>query len=128
MLDCSYVEQVTGAAPAAADRHGVGVSVRWSPLDGAALLDDLAADRTVRGVVLTSTTWGVLARIPAGLRGRVVSIGVGTDAVPSVDVDNLGGATALLHHLVASGRRRIAMIEPPAANAARRGWAGRTAR
>jgi DNA-binding LacI/PurR family transcriptional regulator len=118
VLDCSYVEQVTGAVAGAADRHGVGVSARWSPPDGGPSFDDLAADRTVRGVVLVNTTWAVLARVPAGLHGRVVSIGAGTDEVPSIDVDNLGGAAALLHHLVASGRRRIAMIEPPAANVA----------
>jgi DNA-binding LacI/PurR family transcriptional regulator len=110
----AYMGRVLNAATAVADRHGVGVSLRWSPVHARGLLDGLAADRSVHGVVLLNTTWELLDAVPAGLRGRLVSIGIGNRAVPSVDVDSLAGALAVLRHLCASGRRRVAMIEPPA--------------
>jgi DNA-binding LacI/PurR family transcriptional regulator len=112
-LECGYIQQVAGAAAAVVDRHDVGVALRWAPVDGPGLLAGLATDRSVHGVILVNTTYPVLDSLPARLRGRVVSIGVGSDAVPSIDVDNLAGATAVLHHLCAT-RARIAMIEPPA--------------
>jgi DNA-binding LacI/PurR family transcriptional regulator len=112
--DCEYTSQLVTAASVAADRHGVGVTLRWSPVHARGLLDGLSADRSVHGVVLVNTTWELLESVPAALRGRVVSVGVGNRDVPSVDVDSLAGALAVLRHLCATGRRRIAMIEPPA--------------
>jgi DNA-binding LacI/PurR family transcriptional regulator len=113
-LDDPYVSAMTAATAVAADRHGLGTALRWSPVATAPrLLAELAVDRTVHGVVLVNTTWDALDAVPAALRGRIVSIGVGSDAVPSVDVDSLAGATAVLRHLVRTGRRRIAMVEPP---------------
>jgi DNA-binding LacI/PurR family transcriptional regulator len=114
-LDCAHTSAVASAAAATADRHGLGTALRWAPVPAAPrLLAELAEDRSVHGVVLVNTTWAALEAVPAALRGRVVSIGVGTGAVPSVDVDSLAGATAVVRHLVDSGRRRIAMVEPPA--------------
>jgi DNA-binding LacI/PurR family transcriptional regulator len=112
--NCEYVGRALNAAAAVADRHGVGVSLRWAPVDDRSLLPGLAAERGVHGVVLVNTTWPVLDSLPPDLRGRVVSIGIGNRDVPSVDVDSLAGTTAVLRHLCATGRRRVAMIQPPA--------------
>jgi DNA-binding LacI/PurR family transcriptional regulator len=109
-----YLGQVLNAVAPIADRYGVGVSLRWSAVDDTGLLPRLATERGVLGVVLVNTTWPVLEAMPAALRGRVVSIGIGTRDVPSVDVDSLAGSTAVLRHLCATGRSRIAMISPPA--------------
>jgi DNA-binding LacI/PurR family transcriptional regulator len=109
-----YVSAMSAATAVAADRYGLGTALRWSPVAAAPrLLAELGADRSVHGVVLVNTTWEALDAVPVALRGRVVSIGVGSDAVPAVDVDNLAGSTAVLRHLVRTGRRRIAMVEPP---------------
>jgi DNA-binding LacI/PurR family transcriptional regulator len=109
-----YLATVTTAAAVVAGRRGLGAALRWSPADAAPrLLAELAADRSVHGVVLVNTTWAALEAVPPALRGRVVSIGIGSAAVPAVDVDSLAGATAVLRHLVGTGRRRIAMVEPP---------------
>ncbi|MCO1653604.1 LacI family DNA-binding transcriptional regulator [Pseudonocardia humida] len=112
--NCEYVGRALSAAASAADRHGVGVSLRWAPVHDRGLLPGLAAERGVHGVVLVNTTWPVLESMPADLRGRVVSIGIGGGDMPSVDVDSLAGSTAVLRHMCASGRRRVAMIQPPA--------------
>ena len=56
----------------------------------------------------------MLAALPRSLRGRVASIGIGAPGVPSFDVDNGRGATAILHHVYGSGRRRIVMVTGPA--------------
>jgi DNA-binding LacI/PurR family transcriptional regulator len=114
VLDDPYMWRVLSATAAAGDGDGVGVSLRWVPLDAPAVLHGLAADRSVRGVVLVNTTAALLAEVPAALHGRVVSIGIGSADVPSFDVDNGGGAAAVVRHLLASGRRRIAMLTGPA--------------
>jgi len=111
---CEYVGRALHAAAEVADRYGVGVSLRWAPVHDRGLLPALAAERGVHGVVLVNTTWPVLESVPADLRGRVISIGVGGAGVPSIDVDTLTGTTAVLRHLFASGRQRVAMIQPPA--------------
>ena len=113
VLDDSYVGNVLSAASAVGDRAGVGVSLQWLPLDGAAALHRIAADRSVHGLVLVNVTEPLLAQVPSALRGRVVSIGIGSADVPSVDVDNAAGASAVVRHLLATGRRRIAMITGP---------------
>jgi DNA-binding LacI/PurR family transcriptional regulator len=107
----------TGRAAAAlagvADRHGLGVALRHLPLDCAAALAGLAADRSVAAVVLVGHDRAVLAALPRSLHGRVAAIGVGTDGVPHADVDSAGGVGALVHHLYARGRRRIALVAGP---------------
>lgn len=113
VLDDPYVERVLGAASAAGDGIGVGVSLQWLPLEGPAPLQRIAADRSVHGLVLVNVTEALLAKVPAALRGRVVSIGAGSTDVPSVNIDNAGGAAAVVRHLLATGRRRIAMIAGP---------------
>ena len=109
-----YLGQVMSGAAEVCEPEGVGVSVQWLPLGAPeAPLGRLAADRSVRGVVLINTTESVLTAVPAGLRGRVASIGIGSPSVPSFDVDNGGAASALVSHLHITGRRQIAMITGP---------------
>ncbi|MEE6258750.1 LacI family DNA-binding transcriptional regulator [Plantactinospora sonchi] len=113
VLDDPYVHRAVAAAATAAMPYEVGVSLRWLPRD-APRLDRMLDDRTVRGVVLFNTTEAALDGVPSAFRGRVVSIGIGSRMVPSFDVDNGGGAAAVLEHLYRAGRRRIAMVAGPA--------------
>ncbi|OZM79718.1 LacI family DNA-binding transcriptional regulator [Pseudonocardia sp. MH-G8] len=113
VLDDAYTGQVVNAAAAVGDGAGVGVSLQWLPLYGLAELERIGADRSVHGLVLVNATHGLLARVPRSLRGRAVSIGVGSRDVPAVDIDNAGGAAALVTHLIGTGRRRIAMVTGP---------------
>jgi DNA-binding LacI/PurR family transcriptional regulator len=101
-----------GARVCTPDGLGIGV-VAVRPRDPGRTLDALARDRTVAGVVVVNTTPDLLAAVPPALRGRVASIGVGDDLVPSFDVDNAGGGRRGTEHLIRSGRRRIAMITGP---------------
>ncbi|MFC0532729.1 LacI family DNA-binding transcriptional regulator [Phytohabitans kaempferiae] len=114
VLDDPYVDRVLRSAAATGAQHGVGVSLEWLPLDAPApVLRRLAADRGVRGLVVANTTAAILDAMPRALAGRVASIGVGSRAVPSFDVDNGGATTAMIHHLHAAGRRRVAMVTGP---------------
>lgn len=113
-LGCHYSERVLAAAAAVGDPAGVGVSMHWLPLDRPGELERIAADRSVHGVVLVNTTEALLDAVPRALRGRVVSIGIGSADVPAVDVDNAAAAAAMVRHLLAAGRRNIAMITGPA--------------
>jgi DNA-binding LacI/PurR family transcriptional regulator len=114
VLDDPYVDRVIRATAVAGARHAVGASLHWVPLDsGPAALDRLAADRSVCGVVLVNTTDLVLQAVPRSLAGRVASIGIGSPGVPSFDIDNGSATTAMVQHLYASGRRRIAMVTGP---------------
>ncbi|MER7590943.1 LacI family DNA-binding transcriptional regulator [Micromonospora sp. NPDC127501] len=113
VLDDPYVHQVVGAAARVCTPAGVGVALYWLPFGDPRSLDQLDGDRSVCGVILVNTTEDLLASVPRSLRGRVVSIGVGSATVPSFDVDNAAGSEAVLRHLYASGRRRIAMVTGP---------------
>jgi len=113
VLDDPYVDRVVSAAARVCAPQGVGVALEWLPLTAPAGLRRLAEYRSVCGVLLVNTTAAVLAEFPARLRGRVASIGTGSPAVPSFDVDNAAGAEAVLRHLYAGGRRRIAMVTGP---------------
>ncbi|WP_219414085.1 LacI family DNA-binding transcriptional regulator [Pseudonocardia nigra] len=113
VLRDAYVSRVVSSAALVGDPHGVGVSLQWLPFDGARLLDRLAADRSVRGVVLINPTEPLIDAVPTALHGRIVSVGTGSAAVPMFDVDGSGGAGHIVRHLYTSGRRRIAMITGP---------------
>ncbi|MFG1841494.1 LacI family DNA-binding transcriptional regulator [Micromonospora sp. NPDC049175] len=113
VLDDPYVHQVVGSAARVCTPAGVGVALHWLPLGDPRGLHQLAGDRTVCGVILVNTTEDLLAAVPGSMRGRVVSIGVGSATVPSFDVDNAAGSDAVLRHLYAAGRRRIAMVTGP---------------
>ncbi|WP_043323583.1 LacI family DNA-binding transcriptional regulator, partial [Micromonospora sp. M42] len=105
--------RVVGAASRVGAPHGVGVALEWLPLADPSGLTRLGADRGVCGVILVNTTQAALDAVPPRLRGRVVSIGQGSPAVPSFDVDNAGGAGEVLRHLYATGRRRVVMVTGP---------------
>lgn len=97
-----FVARATAAVAAVTDEHGLGVALRHLPLDSEHALADLAADRGVAAVVTIGQDEG------APPRARTAAIGPG-----GCDVDSAAGIEALLRHLYASGRRRIAMITGP---------------
>jgi DNA-binding LacI/PurR family transcriptional regulator len=114
VLDDPYVDRVVRSAAATGAPYDVGVSLVWMPVDDPLpLLRRLAEDRGVRGLIVANTTAEILAALPPALAGRVASIGVGSREVPSFDVDNGGATTAMLQHMYAAGRRRIAMVTGP---------------
>jgi DNA-binding LacI/PurR family transcriptional regulator len=108
-----YVGRVVAAAAQTCSLAGVGVGLQRLPLDGTGPLQALAQDRSVAGLVLLNTTESVLEAIPRELSGRVVSIGIGSAEVPSIDVDNGAGAEAIVRYLYESGRRHIVLITGP---------------
>ncbi|MFC4066375.1 LacI family DNA-binding transcriptional regulator [Actinoplanes subglobosus] len=108
-----FVTRAAAAMAAAVDADGLGVSLRHLPLDAAAGLERIAADRSVAAVVLAGHD--SLDDVPAGLRGRFAAIGA-----DGLDVDSAAGIGALLRHLHVIGRRRIALVSGPAWLAAAR--------
>ena len=110
----AYLSTVVASAARVCAGDGLGVALQLLPLDAPAqALHAMARDRSVAGVVLVNTTEQVLSSMPLGLSGRVVSIGVGSADVPMVDVDNGSVASALTHHLITSGRKRVVMLAGP---------------
>ena len=103
---------VAGAAEAAA-ATGVGVLLRRLPVGDRAGLAELAADRRLAGLVLVNPTVEVLAALPATTLARTVTLGGCRPDVPSVDMDNVGGVTQALEHLLAGGRRRVLALVGP---------------
>ena len=108
-----FTARVTAAVARVADEHDLGVALRHLPLDCAAGLAEIAADRSVAAVVLAGHDRALLSALPRRLAGRLAVIGVGTDAVPYADVDSAGGVGALVEHLQRRGRRRIALVGGP---------------
>ncbi|MEH1101901.1 LacI family DNA-binding transcriptional regulator [Micromonospora sp. CPCC 205561] len=113
VLDDPYVDRVVGAAARVCAPYGLGVALHWLPTGAPGGLRRLAEERGLGALLLTNTTEAVLDAVPVGLRGRVASIGVGSALVPAFDVDNGGGTEAVVRHLYATGRRRIAMVTGP---------------
>ncbi|MBB3677468.1 LacI family DNA-binding transcriptional regulator [Modestobacter versicolor] len=112
---CAYTSRVVSAAAQVCAAEGLGVALRWVPVDSpGAVLDDLARDRSVAGVLLVNTTELTLQLLPRDLAGRVASIGVGGPGVPEVDVDTLTVARRITEHLLTTGRRRVALLAGPA--------------
>ena len=108
-----YLARVVATAATLCSAERIGVAVQALPLNGRDPFGLLANDPTVHGLILTNTTDAVLRAIPRRLAGRVVSIGIGSLRVPSIDVDNYTAAAVITRHLIESGRRRIAMIAGP---------------
>jgi DNA-binding LacI/PurR family transcriptional regulator len=108
-----YLGRVVSAAARVSAAQRIGVGLQGLSLTGSDPLAELAQDPTVHGVVLVNTTESILRNVDRRLVGRIVSIGIGSRLVPSVDVDNAAGATAIARHLVDSGRRRIVMVTGP---------------
>lgn len=113
VLNDSYVARVVAATAEVAAARDVGVSLHWVPLHEPAELTRLVDHRSVDAVVLVNPTPPALAAVPRSGRGRVAAIGVGSRHVPSFDVDNGAGTAGVAEHLLAGGRRRIAMIGGP---------------
>lgn len=113
LFDDPYVDRVVSAAARVCAPHGLGVTLQWLSRRALSELRRLGEDRSVAGMLLVNTTPAALDAVPAGMRGRVASIGIGSPTVPSFDVDNAGGAEEVLRHLYAGGHRRIAMVTGP---------------
>jgi DNA-binding LacI/PurR family transcriptional regulator len=109
----AYLGRVISAAASLCEPERIGVGLQAFPLTGPNPLPALMSDPTVQGVVLVNTTEALLQAVQPDFAGRVVSIGIGSVFVPSVDVDNGAGSAAVVRHLVKSGRRRIVMITGP---------------
>jgi DNA-binding LacI/PurR family transcriptional regulator len=108
-----YLARVVATAARVCAGERIGVGLQPLPLNGPDPFGSLAHDPTVHGIVLVNTTASVLNAVDHRLAGRVVSIGIGSSLVPTVDVDNYLGGRAITSRLVDSGRRRIAMITGP---------------
>ncbi|WP_202970587.1 LacI family DNA-binding transcriptional regulator [Saccharothrix sp. ALI-22-I] len=112
-LNDPYVGRVLAATAKTAAAREVGVSLHWLPLHAPDELARLAENRGIGGVILVNPTKPALAAVPKSLRGRIAAIGIGSRDVPSFDVDNGTATTRVVQHLLAGGRRRIAMITGP---------------
>jgi len=108
-----YLARVVATAARVCARERIGVGLQPLALRGPDPFHALATDPTVHGILLVNTTESVLSAVSDRLAGRVVSIGVGSSLVPTVDVDNYAAARDIAGRLVESGRRRIAMITGP---------------
>lgn len=106
-----FLAAVVAGAAAAAGAAGLGVTLHRIAVGAA--LDAVAADRRLAGLILVNPVPAALDALPAAVLRRTVTLGGCRPDVPSVDMDNVGGAVAAVTHLLAAGRRRIvAMIGP----------------
>jgi DNA-binding LacI/PurR family transcriptional regulator len=110
---CLYLDRVVRTTAQIATMQGLGVTLRALPLDDDRVLDVLARDRDLAGVVLVNAHARLLERISRRLPGRVVSIGAGSAQVPFVDVDTQQSAAALTGHLLAAGLHRVVLVSGP---------------
>ncbi|MCU7727681.1 LacI family transcriptional regulator [Actinoplanes sp. KI2] len=108
ILSDPFVSRAAAAVAEVADTAGLGVALRRLPLDCETDLAELAADRSVAAVLLAGHDHRLPARLPRALHGRSATIGAA-----GADVDSGAGIGALLRHLHATGRRRIAMVAGP---------------
>jgi DNA-binding LacI/PurR family transcriptional regulator len=108
-----YLARVVATAARVCAAERIGVGLEPLALNGPDPFAALAHDPTVHGIVLVNTTKSVLGAVDHRLAGRVVSIGVGSNLVPTIDVDNYAAARAITCRLLESGRRRIAMVTGP---------------
>jgi DNA-binding LacI/PurR family transcriptional regulator len=112
--DPYYARVIAGAYEETA-RHGLCVSVHVAPLGSIASLAPFSASRRYLGAVLVNAGPEEAAFL-SGLGRPVVSLGAAAPAVPSVDPENEAGASGVVEHLLAQGRRRIATIAGPERN------------
>jgi DNA-binding LacI/PurR family transcriptional regulator len=103
---------VAGAAEAAGDL-GLGVVLRRLPVGDRTGLAALAADRRLAGLVLVNPTPEALDALPAAVLTRTVTLGRSRADVASIDMDNAGGASTGLRHLLAAGRSRVPVMVGP---------------
>lgn len=75
--------------------------------------------RRVDGLVLMSPdidAAGLEANLPHDLPVVLLNCAIRATAVPTITIDNFGGATAMVRHLLGLGHRRIGFIGGPAGN------------
>jgi DNA-binding LacI/PurR family transcriptional regulator len=108
-----FVTRAAAAMAAATEPEGLGTALVRLPLNAAAELARLAADRSVAALVLAGHDRALLDTLPPALRGRTAAIGAGGSDIDSNDVDSATGVGALLLRLYRLGRRDIALIAGP---------------
>ena len=128
-----YLGRVVASAAkvCAPERIGVGLEPLW--LNDRDPLAALAHDPTVHGIVLVNTTNAVLKAVTGRLIGRVVSIGIGSPTVPSIDVDTDAAAArinAAPHRVRTSPHRdghraEVVAVHQPSSACTHRNHAGR---
>ena len=102
------------AAARASERHLLISSSHGSEAEAAQALRMLQG--RVDGLIVMSPHAGadVLgANLPAALPTVLLNTRVASGTYPAFSIDNYGGAAAMMKHLFASGRRRIAFISGP---------------
>ena len=113
--DPYYARVIAGAHEETA-RHGLSLSVHVASLRSLADLAPFSGSQSHMGAILVNASAAEAESI-SGLSRPVVSMGaVAPTVVPSVDPENKAGVSAAVGHLVAQGRRRIAMISGPQRN------------
>jgi LacI family transcriptional regulator len=63
-----------------------------------------------------SNAGALAANLPASVPTVLVNTRIGENEFPTISIDNHGGATAMMDHLVGAGYTRIAFISGPAGN------------
>lgn len=109
--DPYYARVLAGASEEAA-RQGLSLCVHVAPLGELPGLTPFRRGRRYVGAVIVNAS-AQEAVFLAGLDRPVVSMGDLGTAVPSVDPENIAGATRAAGHLLIQGRQRIATIAGP---------------
>ena len=112
--DPYYARVIAGAHEETA-RHGLSLSVHVARLRSLAGLAPFGGSPRHLGAILVNASADEAALL-GGLPRPVVSMGAVGPVVPSVDPENEAGVSAAVGHLLAQGRRRIAMIAGPQRN------------
>lgn len=78
-----------------------------------------AMHRRVDGVIIMSPdieAEALTATLPAGLPAVLLNCAVHGRGIPAINIDNRGGAGAMVRHLVSLGRRRVVFMRGPDRN------------
>jgi len=113
--DDPYYARVIAGAHEETARQGLSLSVHLASLGSLPGLSPFGGSQRHAGAILVNAGAKEAAFI-GGLGRPVVSMGAATPAVSSVDPENETGVLAAVGHLIAQGRRRIAMIAGPERN------------
>ena len=120
-LHGEFFSEVIRGVDQAAQAEGYHVLVSSSHNAPAEISAALATMRgRVDGVAIMSPVIDagtLVAELPPSLPLVLLNCAGGQDNVDALDIDNRGGALAMVRHLVALGRRRIAFLRGPDGNA-----------
>ncbi len=115
-----FFSEVIRGIDGAAQARGYHVLLSSSHANRGEIVTALRAMRgRVDGLVVMSPdidAQGLRANLPESLPVVLLNCAVSGSAYDSLNIDNLGGASAMVEHLLALGHRRIAMIAGPARN------------